>query len=184
MEFRDGVNRLRTDLGGLLQQGQQFVQIPALLEYLSSLESEAPAISQAAELQHQSQLAFHRAVHESNLEMFKSVIEAGRTAVTTAILVSGGATAALLAFVGNSEAKALASHVPPPIIGALMCFAAGVLLAALGSGARYLAQASYSLEWRRSAFGFNATCIAMIIASYVLFIVGVIAAYHGFIQLP
>ena len=182
MELRDGLNRLRTDLGALLQQGQQFVQIPALLDYLSSLESEAPAISQANELQHQSQLAYHRAVHETNLEMFKSVIEAGRTAVTTAILVCGGATAALLAFVGNFQTKLPGSEVPAALIGALMCFATGVVLAAMASGSRYVTQVCYSSGWHRSALGFNATSISLVIGSYVAFIAGIVAAYHGFVR--
>jgi hypothetical protein len=182
MEIRDAVNRIRADLGALLQQGQQFVQILALLEYLNGFEKDAPAISQAAELQHQSQLAYHRAIHETNLEMFKSVIETGQTAVTTAILICGGGTAALLAFVGNLQTKVPAAPVAQSLIVALICFAIGVLCAAMGSGARYLAQASYAAHWRHSGIGFHATCIVLVVLSYCLFAAGVVAAYHGFIK--
>lgn len=180
MEIRDALNRIRTDLGALLQQGQQFVQIPALLEYLNGLERDAPAISQAAELQHQSQLAYHRAVHESNLEMFKSVIESGKTAVTTAILVCGGGTAALLAFVGNLYGKTPPVAIPQSLVVALISFAVGVLFAAMGSGARYLSQASYAAQWRRSGIGFHVTSVVLVVLSYILFAAGVIAAYLGF----
>ncbi len=182
MEIRDAVNRIRADLGALMQQGQQFVQIPALLEYLSGIERDAPANSQAAELQHQSQLAYYRAVHETNLEMFKSVMETGQTAVTTAILVCGGGTAALLAYVGNLHAKVPAVPVSQSLVIALICFAVGILSAAMGSGTRYLSQASYAANWRRSGVAFHIACIALVVSSYGLFAWGVVAAYHGFIR--
>jgi len=182
MEIRDALARISGDLGALLEKGQEFVHIPTLLAYLKGIEQNAPAISQAAELQHQSQLAYHRAVHESNLEMFKSVIETGKTAVTTAILVSGGATVALLAFVGNLQSKTPAVPIPGPLLLALTTFALGVLLAAVASGARYLSQLSYANHWLRSGIGFHVLCIALVIGSYVSFGVGVIGAYLAFIR--
>jgi len=182
METSDAFNQIRTDLGLLLQQGQEFVHIPAFLAYLNGLEQSALALSQAAELQHQSQLAHYRATHESDLEMFKSVLETGKTAVTTAILVSGGATVAMLAFVGNLQAKLRAEPISTPVVVALILFAAAVLSAAAGSGARYLSQACYASHWQRSAVSFHVACIVLVVASYGLFAAGVVSAYHGFIK--
>jgi hypothetical protein len=179
VEAKDALNRIRADVGALMERGQQFVQIPALLQYLNDLEANAPAISQASQLQHQSQLAHHRAVHESQLEMFKSVLETGQTAVNTAILVSGGGTVALLAFVGNLMAKS--APVPFPLVVGILLFAVGVLCGAVAAGARYICQYCYGNNWLRSAIGFHIFCVALVLASYALFAAAVVAAYHGFI---
>lgn len=182
MEAKDIVARIRTDVGALLESGREFVHVPTLLQYLNDLENQAPEISQAAELQHQSQLAQHRAVHESQLEMFKSVLESGQTAVNTAILVSGGGTVALLAFVGNLSTKTPDAPVPQALIVGLTLFAVGVLCGAMAAGARYLSQFCYGNSWARSGVGFHISCIVLVVATYVLFSAGVVASYHGFIK--
>lgn len=182
MEISDVFKRIRTDLGAVLEKGNEFLHIPTFLQYLTDLEHKAPAISQAAELQHQSQLAHHRAVHESQLEMFKSVLETGQTAVNTAILVSGGGTVALLAFVGNFQSKSPPVAVPSPLIVALILFAVGVLCGAMAAGGRYLSQFCYASAWRRSAIAFHIVCVVLVISTYLLFAAGVVAAYHGFIE--
>lgn len=182
METRDALARIRTDVGALLEGGREFVHIPALLRYLNDLENEAPALSQATQLQHQSQLASHRAVHESQLEMFKSVLETGQTAVNTAILICGGGTVALLAFVGNLYSRTPPLAAPGALGVGLVLFAVGVLCGAMAAGARYLSQFCYGRNWLRSAVGFHILCIVLVISSYVLFGAGVMAAYHGFIK--
>lgn len=182
VEAKDIVARIRADVGALLEGGREFVHIPTLLQYLSDLEHQAPGISQATELQHKSQLAYHRAVHESQLEMFKSVLESGQTAVNTAILVSGGGTVALLAFIGNLSTKTPMAPVPHALIVALVLFAIGVLCGAMAAGARYLSQFCYGKFWMRSAIGFHISCVVLVIATYALFGAGVVAAYHGFIK--
>jgi hypothetical protein len=156
--------------------------VQSLLQYLTDLERDAPAISQAAQMEHQSQLAFHRAVHETQLEMFKSVIESGQTAINTAILVSGGGTAALLAFVGALYRREPPVSVPHALVTALVIFAFGVLCGAVAGGLRYASQYCYGRNWLRSAVTFHALCVLSVVAAYVLFAGGVVAAYHGFIQ--
>ena len=55
--------------------------------------------------QHKNQLAQYNAERAAELsfdiEMFKSVIIAGQAALKSAILINGGATVALLAFIGS-----------------------------------------------------------------------------------
>lgn len=182
METADTFKRIRADVGAVLEKGNEFLHIPAFLRYLSDLESKAPTISKAAELQHQSNLAHHRAVHESQLEMFKSVLESGQTAVNTAILVSGGGAVALLAFAGSLQAKTPSVAVPNAIVLALILFAIGVLSGAMAAGARYISQFCYATGWRRSGIGFHVTSVVLVIAIYLLFGAGVVAAYHGFIK--
>lgn len=182
MEPRDILSRIREDVGALLKQGREFVHIPALLEYLNALERDAPAISKAVELQHQSVLAQHRSEHEANLEMFRSVLETGKTAITTAILVSGGGTAAFLAFVGNIYAKNPAVPLASALVGTLIFFSCGVLSGAVASGTRYLSQMCYGYRWRRSAIGFHICTVILVLVSYALFALGILAAYHGFIR--
>lgn len=182
MEAKDVIARIRTEVGALLEKGQEFVHIPALLQYLSDVERDAPGLSKIAELEHQSRLAEHRAVHEAQLEMFKSVLESGQTAVNTAILVSGGGTVALLAFIGNLATKTPQASIPHALIVALILFAIGVLLGAMAAGGRYLSQMCYGRNWLRSGIAFHVTTIVFVVATYALFAGGVIAAYHGFIK--
>ena len=74
--------------------------------------------------------------------MFKAVIESGKTALTTVMLVNGGAAVALLAFIANMAAKVDSPIKLYAIAGALMWFVMGVLLAALATGTTYLTQSA------------------------------------------
>jgi hypothetical protein len=182
MEPKDLLDRIRNDVAQLLDRGQQFVHIPTLLQYLADLERNAPGNSQQAELHHQSQLAEHRAQHEAQLEMFKSVIETGQTAVNTAILVSGGASVALLAFIGNLMTKGQPAPLPQAFVWALCAFGGGVLLGAMATGARYIAQHSYSRPmpaWQCAGTVFQVVCVGLVLATYGLFAAGMAAAYFG-----
>jgi hypothetical protein len=115
--------------------------------------------------------------------MFKSVIEAGRTALNALILMNGGAVVALLAFLGNALAKE-----PPSgfkfrvqvINAAMLVFVLGVGWAGVSLALRYLTQL---LGHGRSASVGNKMNYAAIVsglASLALFFAGGITAYIAF----
>ena len=120
---------------------------------------------------------------DARVEEFRSVIETAKVALTTAILVNGGASVALLALLGNllSKSQTTSPQVPAALVNSLSAFALGVLLGAIATGTTYLTQYCYHMEFRRSAAGFHISTVSLVLATYAAFLVGVVFAYHGFI---
>lgn len=129
----------------------------------------------------QSSVEDRKAVQASNLEMFRSVITAGQNALRTALLMNGGATVALLAFLGK-----LTTENPGELAvfsATLMIFTIGVFLAGLSSGFTYLSQWFYTSDksWcLMIGWILNIVCIILGLAAYGIFIWGAIDAYFGF----
>jgi len=180
MEKEITISSIRNALQDLRAKDQEFVSIDALLEYLDNLEKESPSSTEFEKLLHESRLAHYRATHETQLEMFKSVIEAGRTALNSCILVNGGATVALLAYLGNFLSKNPGAAPSPYLVKGLGLFAAAVLCAAVATGFRYLSQFVYSQDWDKTGTGFNIATVVLAAIAYVLFGFGSYAAYQAF----
>ena len=124
----------------------------------------------------------NEAVQASNLEMFRTVISAGQNALKTAFLMNGGATVAILAFLGKLSDQ----HQDKIAIfsSSLIVFVVGVLVITVASGSTYLSQWFYagSKSWKQqTGFWFNILAIVLGLASYGLFIWGAIRAYKAFI---
>ncbi len=119
--------------------------------------------------------------HETNLEMLRTVITTGQSALKSSLLINGGAAAALLAFIGGLWGKAGAKTVLPNLSYGLSLFVWGVLSAACASGATYLSQAGFSgdLGKHSQVIGQVARGLAIIcvISSYLLFACGAWQAY-------
>ncbi|MEI8355705.1 MAG: hypothetical protein WCG31_06395 [Deltaproteobacteria bacterium] len=127
----------------------------------------------------------NKKLHSWNLEGFKSVISAGQNALKTAFLMNGGATVAMLAFVG----KLSDDHVSkiPVFSSAMVCFVIGVLLVTVSSGCTYLSQWFYFKpeKWQNKAgFWLNMATIGCGLGSYGFFIAGVMKSYSAFIAFP
>ncbi len=132
----------------------------------------------------------YRAVQQHRLEVFKTVINAGQAALKSAILINGGGSVAILAFIGNilkpgDPIKAALVH---SLGGSLRMFAVGTLCAAMAAGGTYLVQffdaagldSKCPKIWRGLAHIFNALVIATVIYSYIRFWLGVDYAYIAF----
>ena len=120
--------------------------------------------------------------HEGKLEMFSSVITYGQSAIKSSFLLNGGASVALLAFIGHlAQFKA----VKVPEFGAcLLPFAFGVLAIAVTSGFAYLTQWLYASTQplaRKVGFAFNLLCIALTFSTYGFFAWGLFATYRLFV---
>ncbi|MBS3911210.1 MAG: hypothetical protein KGZ70_10800 [Hydrogenophaga sp.] len=188
------IDQIRTALAEVRGSGQTAVDIAALLTFLDSVEADAPADAEIRKLNHDSQLTQYKAEHERHLayykastdaeqEMFKSVIETAKTALSTSILVNGGATVALLAFLGNLLAKSqpAAAAMQAALNVSIICFALGVLLGAAATGTTYCAQYCYHRDFRRSAVTFHVLTVVLILSTYIAFASGLIGAYHAFL---
>lgn len=114
--------------------------------------------------------------------MLRSVVESGKTALTTSILVNGGATVALLAFLGNLISKSPSQLLPMQtlLVASLMSFAAGVLAGAVATGTTYVTNYCYTAAWRPWGIGFHVLTVVLVAGAYVAFLGGVVAAYHAF----
>ena len=123
----------------------------------------------------------NKSTHNSNIEMFKSVISSGQNALRSAFLLNGGAAVAVLAFLGklseqHQDKIALFSS-------SLIIFVIGVLAVTMSSGFTYLSQWFYSsVEKKQQTPGFicNLIAIALGLSSYGLFIWAMARAYDAF----
>jgi hypothetical protein len=181
MDTKQAIDQIRAALDGVSKSGVESIQISAFLTYLSELERNAPLATEAVKFQHESNLALFKSKHEANLEMFRSVIGAGKTAVSTCILINGGAAVALLAFIGNIYSKSQAAvSIPKGLTTALAAFSFAVLLAGIAAGIAYLAQREFHRNLQKQENNFNRISILCVTVAYMLFCVGIVAALCAF----
>ncbi len=182
MKASELVDHIKQALDQAKQQGNESVLIENLLRFLDDF----PIADEmtAAELEHyKANLALHadhaRLTHESSLEMFRSVIAAGQSAIRALFTLNGGAAIAMLAFIGH-----LATESPKqvePFAPTLLPFAIGVFLASGLAGVTYLSQWLYATE-RTVRWGFALNIVAMGtgFASLIAFGLGMYWVYEAF----
>ena len=127
--------------------------------------------------------------HEWSIELFKSVIESGKAALNTLLLVCGGSALALLAFIGNLAAKDGDSPRIAALAPALLCYASSLGVIAFEAGATYIAQfffagdayrAGVSNTWHRKVGNaFNLVAAAAFAVALCLYAWGSIIAYRN-----
>lgn len=169
-------------LDDLARSGQNFVEIEALKNFIDGLSSDSPVDPDTRKLLHESNLAYYKAQRDIEVEHFKSVIETGKVALTTAILVNGGASVAVLTMVGSLVIKTTGAPFPglSYIVLSLTLFSIATLCGAVATGATYCTQALYAKDWMKSGYVAQGLTIALVMASYILFAFGVLNAYKGF----
>jgi hypothetical protein len=181
METHEAINEIKVALSGVQSEGQEFVHIPALNNFLDALEKSATLSKDVAKFQHESNMEWYKAQVNFDLEMFKSVIMAGQTALKTSFLINGGAAVALLAFIGNIWNKTQTIIVIKTLANSLVIFSAGVLFVAIATGTTYLTQNFYAYKWNKTGAIVNIVSILCVIMSYLTFILGIIYMYKAFI---
>ncbi len=174
MATKDFAQSLKTTIEGIKADGTNSIECDNLIAFLDQvITSPQPDEHE----QYRQDLARHAEMkHASDLEMFKSVIDAGQNAIKGSMLLNGGAAIAMLAFIGNLADKdaARAMHFASTIVP----FAVGALFAGMLSGATYLSQWLYAHEkTEKAGFVMNLVCIALGLASYGTFIWGLAEAY-------
>ena len=119
--------------------------------------------------------------HESSLEMFRSVIVAGQSAIKSAFLLNGGAAVAILAFIAHLIQ--VDKSAVEDFSCCLLLFSFGTLTAAATAGFTYLTQWFYAggKTWAYTAgVCLNILCILLGFSSYGLFAWGLFAARSSF----
>jgi hypothetical protein len=121
----------------------------------------------------------------------------GQGAIKAALLINGGASVALLAFVGTTMVKDTQNCLSLPLCFSMLLFVFGVLCAAIASGATYVGGLINSLAEPVDASNvnekrvtksnlwfwlFNGVAITLVIVSYILFFIGSLNAYFAFIN--
>ncbi|HDL16417.1 MAG TPA: hypothetical protein ENH27_01070, partial [Rhizobiales bacterium] len=151
---------IRSDISDAKQQGQDSIAVSALEKYLDHLENELTDVESLGRAEQESELAKYRAENERNLahynarqvlsvEMFRSVIALGQSALKSAMVINGAAAAALMAFIGNLVVKQADVSAVQSLSGSIAYFSAGVLVAAFAMATTYFSQFSYSQDWFR-----------------------------------
>lgn len=187
MDFKKFVGQFKETVVGIQAKGTDSIPCDTLITYLEEIEKAPDAEPTALQLERnradlQRWIDSHNHSHERDLEMFRSVISSGQSAIKTTFLLNGGASLAMLAFIGH-----LAQFNPskvPEFAACLVPFAYGVLAVALTSGFTYLSQwlyASHLEPARKVGFAFNVLCILIGVSSYGLFAWGMFRAYCSFV---
>lgn len=192
MKGREIIDYIRKAVDDVKQRNRDVISVEAFLNYLDVLEKEALEIDENHHRQHEVSLTKYRAENERNIahynaqqlcavEMFRSVISYGAAALKSAILINGGAAAALLAFIGNIWSKGIIPASVVPLTSAIVYFSFGVLAAAVGTAASYVTQYCYGENFQRTGVVFHTFTVVFIVGSYILFSLGVFGAYESFI---
>ncbi len=151
MNILSFINDLRSAIGHAKANGQDSILIENLNAYLDENEKIAKNLKGLSEIEENNEREVAQRNFENeikvaqiqsvaSLELFKSVVEAGLTALKSAIIINGAAAVALLAFIGGiintAENRASISGIGE----ALLIFTTGVGLAGLATGLRYINQ--------------------------------------------
>lgn len=130
-------------------------------------------------------LAENEQRHASGLEMLRATVSSGQAALQSALLINGGASAALLAFIGSIWSGQNAQQQIPAIAYALSQFVWGVLVSAVAAGFTYLSQSGFGEEWGKASKNVGQIArlgaVLCVIAAYVLFGRGSWLSYVAFV---
>ena len=132
---------------------------------------------------------------ERRTASFAFVLESSMKATQAALIMNGGASLAMLTFLGSLVTNG--KDGVQSFAVTLVCFVAGLLCVVVATGARYLAQINfhYVLDYsdrdqpeeaskeRRKGVIFSRLSIGLVVISYLLFSWGTYNAYCGFISL-
>ena len=190
MDAKELFSQLLQVIQKLKDDGVEQIRIEGLVKYLASvvqrLEKDGPQFSQASVEQYKAELQKwveeNKFQHAQRLELFRSVIAAGQNALKTSLLMNGGGSVALLAFIGHLSTSSQSSKVP--LLAQSLClFVFGVLSITVASGFTYLSQFFYAgeLGWGRNmGYLMHVLSVLLAIGSYFLFAWGVFEAYQVF----
>lgn len=180
MDTNETLDKIKKFLHSLQEEGHAVLNIEAINEYISALQKDSSVSVEFQKLQHQSSLAQYDAKIKADLEMFKSVINAGKEALNATLLINGGAAVACLSFLGAMLSKCGSESLGLKFTVPLAAFGFGVLAGALGFGMRYFTQFFYARLFNKIGRIFNFGSIFLAACSYVLFGYGVYSAYLAF----
>lgn len=164
-------------------EGVSEIKIERFEKYLSELDDLIDQTNEEDALQTQRDIAWYTAKEERKLKIYDArisrinaglgaVITIGQGALKSAAIINGGASIAILAFIGNLYSSSVNVFLVSNLADGLAIFGLGVFFAAAASGATYLAQEGYENSKRKQATIFQNTAICAVVISYLLFLFG------------
>jgi fructose-1,6-bisphosphatase/inositol monophosphatase family enzyme len=139
MNASEAIKRIQEALDEAEKTGLTAIPVENLRNYLAQLASAATTDSEADSNRFEAWKTQFAAEAAHSVEMFKSVVEAGQTALKSAILINGGAAGILFSFAASAMAKWDIKPGTPILteIGhALLAFMVGVGAAGTATGFR------------------------------------------------
>lgn len=193
MQVKDIIDAIRKAVFDVKQQQQEFISIDAMINYLDSLKIHIGDTERIDKKKFEADVTVFRAEHERNLahyeaqqlhaiELLRSVISCGQAALKSAMLINGGAAAALLAFIGNIWEKGIKPEAVGSLTNGIAFFTFGVLVAALGTGGSYFTNYCYSEGFQKTAKIFHILTILLVLGSFGLFGFGAHESYQAFVE--
>lgn len=185
MESQELITDFRKQLDQVEVEGGQQVQVSSLRLYLDALERDASASKDYRRREHEGMLAHYAAKNQNSIEMLKAVLEAGKSALQSLLVINGGAVVALLGVFSGLAGKEGVSTFALYLSLPLLLFGLGVLGAALGFAFRYFSQACYSESngeegrYQKAGDLLRYAAIGSALSGYVLFGFGVVNSYHA-----
>ncbi len=194
MNAKDYAHQLLQILKRAKADGTESIATDALIAYIKETAegADGPAAAYSVNMEHykanlQGNLEAYKLAQAHKLEMFRATNTAGQNALRTSFLMNGGASVAILTFIGHLATNT-SGKVPIPLLApSLAIFVFGVLLVAFASGATYLAQLFYA-QWsyagkkwaKTTGFVLNIMAIGFGLVSYGFFAWGACKAYSVF----
>lgn len=187
MSTKQFATQMKATIEDIKANGTAAIHCDDLIAYLTEVQNTPEAEPSPIQIEKykadlQNWIETNKLDHEGRLELFRSVITSGQSAIKSSFLLNGGAAVAMLAFIGH-----IAQFNPgkvPVFSACLLPFAYGVLAIAITSGLTYLSQWLYASTrpWaRKVGFGFNMLCILFGFSSYGFFIWGLLDTYRSFV---
>lgn len=148
MEAIDVIDKLIQEINSFENEGNTSLNVRGLSDYLNQLRNEVSNSHdfdlETLKAQNQINIETMKLNEAIRLESFRSTISSGMNAAKSCMLINGGASVALLAFIGNIWNKASLDIAAMLVSKGLLFFCSGVALAALCTGFTYLAQSAFT----------------------------------------
>ncbi|CAK2015994.1 MULTISPECIES: hypothetical protein [Vibrio] len=181
MKAKEVILDVKKALDTTKQSGAVSISIDAMTNYMTQLEKRIESVGELNRLEHEASLKEFEAANARSIaysqnatihqvEMFKSVIASGQTALKSSMIINGGAAAALLAFTGKIWIEGSNALVTNALTSSIFMFCIGILAAAFATGTTYLAQFSYGNEWIKTGNTINIVSVLSVLFSYGIFI--------------
>lgn len=187
MDSKQFATLMRDEIQNLEKQGTSNILCSNLVMYLQShidnVQTSNPEIEiekEKAFLQNWIESNKHR--FETEREMFRSVISSGQNALKTGFLLNGGASVAMLAYIGQHGDKYVKEFSL-----SLINFVWGTVCISVSSGMVYICQRVFSDEKLRSQKWVPFLDVATILiglSSFFFFVRAMYIAYDTFLKMP
>jgi hypothetical protein len=188
METIELIEDLRKQLKALEDKKESAVTISGLKGYLDVMEESSTSSKEYVARQHEGMLAEHSANTQWGTELFKAVVESGKSALHSVIIINGGAVIALMNVMSRLVGKLSSNKLAACLAEPMLYFGLGVLAGGLGFALRYISQAYYTADFNISNTnkyklgGDIVRWLALIAAlsGYTLFTLGIVGSFNAF----